>query len=678
MALTNKQKSYIRKQRGQKTARKLAGELKLDTAEVQAYLDELDTAEKNASSDVNSGIKPVFYLLMLAIPVLFFVLLEAGLRLAEYRGNLDLFAYPQGLEGEYGVPNPNFTARYFFNTSSVPSPSDDVFLTQKPEKGFRIVVMGGSTANGYPYGFNGSFSRVVRDVLQDVAPERKVEVINIATSAINTYSLYDQIDEVLEIAPDAIMIYSGHNEYYGALGVGSTETFGAFPGFIRSYLKLQRFKTFLLLRDGIVRLSGLLGTLTAPAAGAESGATLMQRMVGEQQITLDDEVYELGKLQFESNMSAILERFSEEEIPVFVGSLTSNLSDHEPFISIETEKHPAAKAVYEEARELTATEQHEQALEKYKYAKDLDALRFRAPEAFSNLLSDLTNQYENAFYVPVHERFQQESEHGYIGFNLMTEHLHPNLEGYHLMARAFTESYIDAGLPGLEADAQLSQLAGWDEYAERMEVTEFDRRVGEHRIMLLCNNWPFKEQRDPSGYPNNYEFTSPADSMAYVVVNDGERWDRAKVELAKIYEERDQPARALAEYEGLMRAQPFNDSPFVFAARIWLGVNNFDRARPLLEQAYEITPEAFTTKMLGAIEINAGNAERGVELLEESRELNPEDAQMLFNLSGGYAMLGEFQKADEVLRSLENLNPDFPGARAWRQQLNGHLARQNE
>ncbi|MFW6347510.1 MAG: hypothetical protein ACOC2C_02725 [Cyclonatronaceae bacterium] len=673
MALTNKQKSYLRKHHGQKSAKRLAADLNLDPAEVEAFFK--DTATRDEAGR-NSRLKPVFYVLMLAIPLLFFALLEGGLRLAEYRGNLDLFAYPQGLEGEYGVPNPNFTARYFFNTSSVPSPSDDVFLVQKPENGFRIVVMGGSTANGYPYGFNGSFSRVVRDVLQDIAPERKVEVINIATSAINTYSLYDQIDEVLEIAPDAIMIYSGHNEYYGALGVGSTETFGAFPGFIRSYLKLQRFKTFLLLRDGIVRLSGLLGTLTAPAGNAESGATLMQRMVGEQQITLGDELYELGKAQFESNMSAILKRFGEEQIPVFVGSLTSNLSDHEPFISVETENHPPAEQVYQEAQQLAGAEEHEKALEQYKYAKDLDALRFRAPEAFSDLISGLTDEYENAFYVPVHERFQQESEQGYIGFNLMTEHLHPNLDGYHLMARAFTEAYIEAGLPGLEDDAQPRYMADWSEYAERMEVTEYDRRVGEHRIMLLRNNWPFKQQRDPAGYPNNYEFTSPADSMAYVVVNDGERWDRAKVELAKIYEQRGQPAKALEEYEGLMRAQPFNDSPFVFAARIWLAVNNFERAKPLLEQAYEITPEAFTTKMLGAIEINAGNAERGVELLEESRQLKPDDAQMLFNLSGGYAMLGEFQKSDEVRRSLEQIDPDFPGARAWRQQLNGHLARE--
>ena len=57
--------------------------------------------------------------------------------------------------------------------------------------------------------------------------------------------------------PDAILIYAGHNEYYGALGAGSTETLGAVPGFVRFYVRLQRFKTFLLLRNVVGNAIGL-------------------------------------------------------------------------------------------------------------------------------------------------------------------------------------------------------------------------------------------------------------------------------------------------------------------------------------------------------------------------------------------------------------------------------------
>ncbi|MFN2373848.1 MAG: SGNH/GDSL hydrolase family protein, partial [Cyclonatronaceae bacterium] len=165
--------------------------------------------------------KALFFSIMLSIPVLFFVFLELGLRWGNYRGNLDLFIYPQIFRGEYVLPNPGFTGRYFFATTTNPTPSNDTFLANKPDNGFRIFVIGGSSAAGYPYGYNGTFSRVMKDMLQDVMPDKVVEVVNVATAAINTYTLFDQVDELLAHHPDAIMIYSGHNEYYGALGVGS-------------------------------------------------------------------------------------------------------------------------------------------------------------------------------------------------------------------------------------------------------------------------------------------------------------------------------------------------------------------------------------------------------------------------------------------------------------------------
>lgn len=675
MGLSNKQKNYIDKNAGKKSARAIADELRLDKHEVEEYLSGKKANEaKSSTVPQKPSKKGVFYGIMIAIPFLFFIILELGLRIGDYRGNLDLFIYPTIFDGEYALPNPNFTSRYFFATSSVPSPSDDVFLIDKPDNGFRVFVLGGSTANGYPYGYNGSFSRLFRDIIQDIAPDRHVEVVNVATSAINSYSIYDQVDEILDHKPDAILIYGGHNEYYGALGVGSTETFGAFPGFIRSYLKLQRYKTFLLLRDAIVRTSGWFGSLRTTAADRAPGGTLMQRMVGQQQIPLDGDIYELGKLQYQSNLNAILRKFERNDVPVFLGTLTSNLKDQRPFISVATDKHPAADEVYSNAMVLVEDESFDEAYEQFVYAKDLDALRFRAPESFNEIIRNMGEKYSNTRVVPVHEAFLGNSEHQMIGFNLMTEHLHPNVEGYRLMGRTFAESFIDAGLPGISMNRDA--LRDWDEYFEMMHMTEFDSRVGDHRIRLLMNSWPFVPQRDPHGYPQNYSFVSPADSMAFKVVNDNVRWDQAKVRLASHYEDNGQLDKALAEYHGLMRAQPYNDSPFIFAARIWLAQNNFDEAYPLLEQAYAIESTAFTTKMLGAIEVDRGNASRGIQLLEESMAHDPNDAQTLFNLSGAYALEGEFQKSDEILQKLEALNPNFPGARAWRQQLNVHLRQQ--
>ncbi len=665
MSLSNKQKAYIDKNSEKKSAEKIARELNLDVALVKDYLN-----AGKATLPVNKTKRRLFFSAMVAIPFLFFILLETGLRVFDYRGNLDLFLFPEVFDGEIGVVNTEFTARYFFNVRTNPSPSGDTFLAQKPENGYRVFVMGGSTTNGYPYGYNATFSRMFRDMLQDAAPERHVEVVNVATSAINTFTLYDQVDEILQHEPDLILIYSGHNEYYGALGVGSSETFGAFPGFIRSYLKLQRYKTFLLLRDGIVSFTRWIGRLRGQPGVLESG-TLMQRMVGQQEIPLDSDVYELGKLQFESNLNAILRKFDRADVPVFIGSLTSNLKEQTPFISRETELHPAADEVFRNARNAYRTENFGEALEGFIFAKDLDALRFRAPESFNTLIKNKTNERDGVFYVPVHERFLQTAENGIIGFDLMLEHLHPNYTGYHLMALSFWDAFAHYNTPGVEINPEL--LASPEEYMRRTEMTEFDKRVGDHRIKLLVNSWPFVTESDPRGYPRNYTPFSIADSVAFSMVNSNIRWDLAKVRLAEIYTARGDYDRAYREYRGLMREQPYNDSPFLRAANLFLERNMFVEARPYLEQSLQIETSAFATKMLGAIEVDAGNIDRGIELLEISRNLEPKDPQMLFNLSGAYGLNREFQKADKILNILEEVNPQFPGARSWRIQLDGHL-----
>ena len=186
----------------------------------------------------------LFYGITAAIPLVFFLLLETGLRWGNYMGDLALFSDPGIGNNEYYLPNPNFAARYFFYTKTVPNPSIDVFKQEKTPDTYRVFAMGGSSAAGYPYGFNGTYSRVVKDILQDRMPYKQVEVVNVGISAISSYTLYDQVAEILQQEPDAILIYAGHNEFYGALGVGSNENLGASHGLFADTLNSSSTKLF--------------------------------------------------------------------------------------------------------------------------------------------------------------------------------------------------------------------------------------------------------------------------------------------------------------------------------------------------------------------------------------------------------------------------------------------------
>lgn len=607
-------------------------------------------------------------------------------------GDLALFSDPGIGKNEYYLPNPNFAARYFFYTKTVPSPSIDVFKQEKTPDIYRVFAMGGSSAAGYPYGFNGTYSRVVKDILQDRMPNKQVEVVNVGISAISSYTLYDQVAEILQQKPDAILIYAGHNEFYGALGVGSNENLGGFPWFVRGYLKLQQYKTFLLLRNTLVGA----GKWTASLFGAQEidpNATLMERIINSRSIALDGPKHQLAMHQFDSNLSAILEEFTQQGIPVWLGSLASNYKDQAPFVDVpdaldaQEQPLPLASTIFQEGQSLLVNGDADAAQNQFAYAKDLDGLKFRAPESINQIIREKATEYEQVHYVPVYETFVEHSPNGIVGNELMLEHLHPNAKGYFLMGASFAQAmlenerlaeWVHPPLNNKESERQTGNglieqnliKQEFEAYEQGMYLSDFDHRVAYHRVRTLKQGFPFVLSNNTRPYQQGYKPTGPSDSLAFLAVHASKSWDESKVELGGIYERNNEPEKAFLEYLGLIRNQPWNDSPYVFAARVRLNQNNFEAAEPLLEQAYSIQPkEGYTTKMLGAIMVQKGDLERGITLLLESRALSPRDPQMLYNLSGAYGLNKNYTKALEIAEEVIAINPNFPGIQQWKAQL---------
>jgi lysophospholipase L1-like esterase len=607
-------------------------------------------------------------------------------------GDLALFSDPGIGKNEYYLPNPNFAARYFFYTKTVPSPSIDVFKQEKTPDIYRVFAMGGSSAAGYPYGFNGTYSRVIKDILQDRMPNKQVEVVNVGISAISSYTLYDQVAEILQQKPDAILIYAGHNEFYGALGVGSNENLGGFPWFVRGYLKLQQYKTFLLLRNTLVGA----GKWTASLFGAQEidpNATLMERIINSRSIALDGPKHQLAMHQFDSNLSAILEEFTQQGIPVWLGSLASNYKDQAPFVDVpdaldaQEQPLPLASTIFQEGQSLLVNGDADAAQNQFAYAKDLDGLKFRAPESINQIIREKATEYEQVHYVPVYETFVEHSPNGIVGNELMLEHLHPNAKGYFLMGASFAQAmlenerlaeWVHPPLNNKESERQTGNglieqnliKQEFEAYEQGMYLSDFDHRVAYHRVRTLKQGFPFVLSNNARPYQQGYKPTGPSDSLAFLAVHASKSWDESKVELGGIYERNNEPEKAFLEYMGLIRNQPWNDSPYVFAARVRLNQNNFEAAEPLLEQAYSIQPkEGYTTKMLGAIMVQKGDLERGITLLLESRALSPRDPQMLYNLSGAYGLNKNYTKALEITEEVIAINPNFPGIQQWKAQL---------
>lgn len=610
----------------------------------------------------------LFRAIALLLPVLFFALLEGGLRLFNYGEQLELFIpAPDGFsDKEFLMVNPNVAKRYFTKGGYTPQPPYEFMAKQKPPNGYRIIVMGESTTAGWPYPNNVLFSRVLNQRLADAFPEQYIEVVNVAISAINSYTLLDLLDEVLAQQPDAILIYTGHNEFYGALGVASTESLGKFRPFVMLYLSLQRVKTVELLENGIAAARRWAGRVLHGQAAGDAYGTLMGRMIGETHIAYGSPNYDLAKRQFKTNMSEIFAKAKAAGVPIVISEVVSNVRDHAPFVSTSSSTALPADIVYRWAQMLEADGKYELARGAYYWAKDLDALRFRASEDFNEIIHQIAGQYR-APVVPMKTYFEAESPNGLIGHDLMLEHLHPNVEGHFIMSEAFFDTMRRHGMIAPQWDAGRIQPAGF--YRERWPISEFDRALGALRIRHLTDHWPFKPLASSGDSFAQYRPSGEIESLAYRVAKEELGFIEGHLAAAKYYETHDQHDKALREYQAMVTASPFDYQVMLTAAQHLLEARQLDRAMSFLFASLNLKDTAFANKWIGQIYLHSRRPQQAEPFLEKANAMQTGDPQVLYNLAGAYMLNGRLDKARETYTRLEKTQVDFPGMAQLKQQL---------
>lgn len=443
----------------------------------------------------------LFYTIALILPVLFFLLLEGLLRVFDYGDSYPLFVEDEN-SALYFKQNTEFAKRYFNNLEEVPHSAYDVFLKQKTPQMFRVFVLGASSAAGFPYNGGATFSRQLQRKLQLMYPSIHVEVINTAIAAVNSYTLNDMASEIGKMEPDAVLIYAGHNEYYGAYGIASTYKMGSNPRLVRLYLTISRLKITQLIRD-------LLGRVVSQPV--KSG-TMMNQVVGQANVAFNSEEYHIGLKQFEQNMTSMIGKFRKSGIPVMISTIVSNEKDHIPFDflsakfdrkndvlnAINDGTEMTMKALGEEilkenpsssiAHYLLAkgklAEDPDEARDLFQKAKDLDKIRFRASSEINNIIRGLATE-TGIILVDTELEMRSREKEGIIGEKFITEHLHPNLRGYELMSHLFADNIAE------HLVEQKALALGDSLYLAERSYTKIDSIRGHYLLERLMQSWPF-------------------------------------------------------------------------------------------------------------------------------------------------------------------------------------------
>jgi len=435
--------------------------------------------------------KRVYQLIALVIPFAFFALLEGGLRFFDYGREIPLFIdYPNAKNStapQYLLPRPDVVKRYFPQGSAAPSVTIETnfFLKHKPENSLRLVVQGGSTAAGFPFGYGASIAGMLDYRLKQSFPDRTVEVINTALAAVNSYTMLDFVDEIIEQQPDAVLIYAGHNEYLGILGVGSAYTAANSPAATLLYLKLKDSRIFQLLQNSYWQL-----TKTNVPKNAEKSRTFMSKVAKHKNIPFGSDLYQAGLTQFENNISRVIAKYQAAGIPVFISTIASNLADQPPFSSSDTPtadnlKERSADVYYKQGQMLLAKGQYRAAKQSFIKARDYDLLRFRAPSAINDIVVELSKK-ESVYFVDANKALMNAAEHGVIGKSLMLEHLHPTIKGYFVIADSFYQVLEQSKVFGEFPQTISTEIA-------KKDIPVFDAEVywGKAKIAGLMADYPF-------------------------------------------------------------------------------------------------------------------------------------------------------------------------------------------
>jgi len=384
---------------------------------------------KAAAPQPVSGRRWLFRLVALVgIPVLTLALLEGALRLGGYGYSTRLLEKEQINGHNYLLNNEKFSLRFFPpELSRWPSPI--MFEPVKPAGTYRVFIFGESAAQGDPEPSFGA-GRYLEALLRERYPNLKIEVINVAITAINSHVILPIARECAQYQGDLWIIYMGNNEMIGPFGAATV--FGAkAPAWplVRLSLALQETRIGQLLAAFIRRLKG---KSSSPAVWGG-----LQMFLGNQ-LAPDDPRKEVVYKNFQRNLKDILRAGRECGAGIILNTVAVNLKDCPPFASVssgalsaETEFQAGTASL--QSNDVAAAAAH------FEKARDLDALPFRADSRINDIIRATARQMARPNLVLCDAAARLPGPGKIAGQETFYEHVHFNFDGNYRLARLWAE-----------------------------------------------------------------------------------------------------------------------------------------------------------------------------------------------------------------------------------------------
>lgn len=427
--------------------------------------------------------KVVFYTILFVLPILVWLLLESAANYATHRFEP---LQPDRHKGTLYINQSYFNDFFLFQKSDFfPTSATNRAIHAQKGGRFRIFVIGESTPAGYPYNTfpqfqcPTSFPNYLRAILQYNKNLPDIELLNASCNALNSLNIVDLFSSLIKYQPDLVVVYSGHNEFFGpnefvipkektALYQNRT-LYSIFMGLRRTYL-----------------YQGLLNTIRWIAPMIKSPKIDDLQWSLKNSVTLNDPLNRVVAQNYRRNLEELVALAEKNNIKVLLCTPVSNWS-FPPFISknlFSGEKRsianwdsldnqaktaynsgdmPKALQIWRHLYQLDSTnasvnyhagmafvrlKDYENAGLALLQGKEYDALPFRARSYFPQICRQLAMDHP-ILLADVEAYFVQLSQRTYPEPSLFIDHVHPNDSGNYYIALLLAKTIVDGGLfPG--------------------------------------------------------------------------------------------------------------------------------------------------------------------------------------------------------------------------------------
>jgi len=330
--------------------------------------------------------------------------------------------------------------------------ADVHILVKKPANTIRIFCLGSSACASWPHPPTETFSAYLQQAIEAAYPGKHVEVVNAAGHGFAAYRTRRVLDEVLQMEPDAVIVWEGNNEFL--------EDRNYDPPSARLASLARHLRTVQWLKSTFASRNKMNGEKLNDVAHFFWTKTRQQSLKLRADPVQFAQVQEHFRISIEHMVSAS----QQHRVPIVLCTVPVNLRGWLPTVShnqLSGERLQQWQKLYYEARRCLLEHQYHQGIqvmdqaiamesehaesyfwlgrlleadgqkaparEAFSKARDLDYNPFRALSSFNDLIRALAkkNEPQGVYLLDLDNIFGGATQYAAPGFDMFLDYVHP-------------------------------------------------------------------------------------------------------------------------------------------------------------------------------------------------------------------------------------------------------------